>query len=700
MTTTLDPVHRAARLLAALGWPALALATHWPGLELPVGDDPVAILATDKLLHFGAFSLLTVITVYARPTRSGHFATNMMVVTALAAAYAVIDEVSQIWFDRTVAAADIAANLAGVLMVAVTLLAPAVVGGGRARLRHWPPIFPSPAPSTAARPDHGFVSHAMLVSGLTMASRVTGLARGSVMAAALGASPISNAFYLAFLVPNLFRRLFGEGALSTAFIPVYSRLVRKDTMEANRLATAVVVLTATVLSLGVVGGEVGLAAVLACDALSPDTALVVRLCMIMLPYMPLICLVALLGAICQVHGRHGVPAAVPIVLNVAWIAGALGGIATVAGGPHNTFNVIFSVAIAVLVAGVLQLLWQVLATLRVAHPVAPQAGTGDGVREVLRVMMPILLGVAVFQINVLLDGLLAFFLAPRQGVDPALHWFGYTLPRPVEVGAVAALQWAQRLYQFPLGVFGIAIATAIYPALAAAGRPETATSDGGHDDLAAILRRGLRLTVFIALPAGVGLLVLRVPVVRLIYQRGAFTPEDVQLVAGILAGYASAVWAYALILVITRAFYAAGNRTDPVRISVWMVLLNVTLNLVLVWWLHAAGLAWSTALCAVVGVVLLLYRLRRIVPTPVDRTVRAGWSRSALATTVMAGVLLVALALIGEEGSSTLRLAVEAVALVGLGTATYFITARCLGCEELSWLRHPRRTASLRPGPP
>ena len=201
------------------------------------------------------------------------------------------------------------------------------------------------------------------------------------------------------------------------------------------------------------------------------------------------------------------------------------------------------------------------------------------------------------------------------------------------------------------------------------------------------MRRGLRLTVFIGLPASAGLVLLHQPVVQLVYQRGAFSLEDATLVATILAGYASAIWAYTLTHVITRAFYAAGRAGEPVRISVMMVALNVGLNFVLVWPLRAAGLAWSTAVCAAIGVILLLWRLRGIVHKPVDGAVQASWIRSALATAIMGAALAPPLLLVDATAWGPAGGAVFTASLVLGGATVYLLATRIMRCEELTWLR-------------
>jgi putative peptidoglycan lipid II flippase len=543
----------------------------------------------------------------------------------------------------------------------------------------WPPIL---APVAATRPRH-FAFHALLVSGLTFASRITGLVRDAVMAAFYGMGTGTDAFFIAFLVPNLFRRLFGEGALSASFIPVYSDLIATDRVAARKLASLCVALLVVVLGVLTLAGEGLLALLASVPDRTQGAALAIALTMRMLPYMPMICLVAFLGAVLQVHGRFAAPAAAPILLNVMLIAGIV--VATQGHATEDELReCIRGVALCVLAAGAFQLLWLSAAGLDVERFTGDVAGASAPMRRVLAGMAPMLIGLAVFQVNVLLDSLIAWGLSPKVGGPATLDLFGWQVPHPLESGSVAALSWAQRLYQFPLGVFGVAIATAVFPALARAA-PKSADADATQ--FAAIVRQGLRLTVFIGLPASVGLILVRLPLARLIFERGLFDVADAQRVASILAGYAAAVWAYSMAYVVIRAFYALEDAATPMRISLVMVACNVALNLTLVWKLGAAGLAWSTAACAVLQVVLLLAALRRRPVKFIDRDVGRSWRRSAVLTAVMAAVLLPLLLWFDVPAMSRSASAVLLAVMVALGGGMFLFGAWMGGATELTWLR-------------
>ncbi len=547
-----------------------------------------------------------------------------------------------------------------------------------------------------------FVGHALLVSALTLLSRLTGLARDAVLAAAFGLSTVADAFFIGFLVPNLFRRLFGEGALTAAFIPNYTELRERDPLLARRFASLVLTLL-TVLLLAITGvAELGLW--WAASAIDPErqgkAALAVHYTRIMLPYMPLICLVALAGGVLQVHKRFGPPAAAPLVLNAVIIAATV--LATrgfsASGLPEERVGT--TVALGVLVAGVLQLAWQLVVLHRTAGLTRCFAGVVPQVRAMLLMMGPMVIGLAVFQINALLDALIAFFFAPPEGAAPGapVSLLGWTFSAPLRNGDVAALQWSQRLYQFPLGVFGIAIATAIFPALSAAAARFTGDppNDGSarpsaSPEFAAILRQGLRLTVFIGLPASVGLLLVRVPLARVVYERGAFGLEDALRVSTILAGYATSVWAYSMMHTVTRAFYALKDATTPLKVGLAMVGFNLALNLTLIWPLGAAGLAWSTAASAMLQVAVLVLVIRRRVPGPVDRAVVRSWGRTALASGVMVAVLGPALWWLDPAGLSRGASAGVLAGATVVGAGVVLGVAKLAGAEELSWLTRRRR---------
>lgn len=548
---------------------------------------------------------------------------------------------------------DIAAHELGVvwaiaIWVALVAIRPALPAIGRATLVTLG--LPNPSHRRRGNQDSGedrFVGHAAVVSGLTLVSRFSGLLRDAVLARFLGLSAATDAFFIGFLVPNLFRRLFGEGALASAFIPQYARLRETDPALARRFVAATLACLAALLSAITVLAVAALWAAAAWGQWSDRTQLAIELTMLMLPYMPLVCLVAMLGGVLQVHRRFAPAAAAPVLLNAGMIGACLWAGLRVGsvqnGGGEAGATIAVATGIGVLIAGVAQLAWLSLAVRATAGPRWHFAGTGEPLRKMLRLMGPMVLGLAVYQVNALFDSLLAFGLSAPPGGEATFSALGRTIAYPMQSGDVAALQWAQRLYQFPLGVFGIAIATAIFPALAAAaGREER--SDGDETDrneantFRGILRRGLALTVLVGLPAAVGLVLVREPLVAVVFERGAFQSADVPRVATILVGYAVGIWAFTSTHVLTRGFYARQDSVTPVKIAVSMVALNLALNVTLIWPMGAAGLAWSTAISGIVHAGTLAIVLHRRLGGLVNAALLGSWGRSAAATLLMVAV--------------------------------------------------------------
>ncbi len=521
-----------------------------------------------------------------------------------------------------------------------------------------------------------FEHHARTVTLLTLVSRVAGLARDAALSRVFGAGVIMDAFSFAFMAPNLFRRLFGEGALTAAFLPVYSRLDREDPVNARRLASLTLALLTMALGVIVLLAEAVLYVV---SHVAGHENLAVWLMMVMLPYMPMVCAVAVLGAMLQVHGRFGPTAAAPVVLNVLIVIGAVGGRAlldksgttvvtegTLAGVDSGVIN-IGLVAVMVILAGIIQVLWSLFALRDRAWWDRQWRSARPALRQVLTQAGPMIVGLGVLQLNTLLDGLIASY---PTVIGPTIFGIEY----PLQEGAMASVTFAQRLYQFPLGVFGIAVATAIFPLLARLGEDEDGFTDA--------LRRGLRLVVFIGLPASAGLMIVREPLVAVILQGGDFTAEDTQRVAFVLLGYAPAVWAYSMIHVITRAFYAKGNSLTPMKVGVSVVALNLALNLTLIWFLREAGLAWSTSICAFVQVIALMILLRGDV---MNANVVMSWFKTIALAAVMVVALLLLRPIMAEDEPTWMQSLMELFALVASGLAVVFLGSKLLHMDELRW---------------
>ncbi|MCH2139401.1 MAG: murein biosynthesis integral membrane protein MurJ [Phycisphaerales bacterium] len=510
-----------------------------------------------------------------------------------------------------------------------------------------------------------------VVMAITGLSRITGLARDAIFSRILATSDAMGAFSWAFLVPNVFRRLFGEGALSAAFLPVYQRALADDPRTASALAGGILGILAVVLGALVVLGE---ALLFLISSLDGHQSPAIFLTMVTLPYIPLVCIVAIAGAMLHVHGRFGPTASAPLILNGCLIAAATSGWLMF---DHETdegrLRIVTVAAVSVVLAGILQVAWSWLALRKMSEVKLDLAAARGPLRKVFQTAGPMMLGLGVLQANTLFDGLIASW--PLLVDQPSVFGLAY----PLDKSAMPVLSFAQRLYQFPLGVFGIAVGTAIYPLLTQSAEDKT--------QFTAMMQRGARLILFIGIPASIGLILVRTPLTRVILQGGAFTTEDTAAVAFVLLGYATSIWAYMLSQILTRAFYARDEVMTPVRVAVGMVGLNLMLNIILIWTpLREAGLAWSTAICAALQSAILLWLLNRRGIDVFSARVRRTTRQTYVATVVMsAAVILIKWGWPTPVDwfPSMLRMLV----LVAAGAAAVWLVARMLGMPEQRWVR-------------
>jgi putative peptidoglycan lipid II flippase len=538
--------------------------------------------------------------------------------------------------------------------------------------------------------QRSFVWHAKLIGGLTFVSRVLGMARESVASYFFGAGAIWSAFTVAFTIPNLFRKLFGEGALSAAFIPLYAQQVKHNhPEEAARFAVASVNLLCAILIGLTVVGELGLWVTTLVWDMRPDRLLTVKLTAVMLPYVLLVCGTAFMGGMLQVHRRFGATAATPIVLNLFLIL-AIGSAAVFwdLKTPAGQTAGVFWLSAVVLVAGVAQVL-VLVPSLRavgfrfqpILHFWTPQ------VQRMLKLTLPVALGAGVLQLSVMLDKGISMLLA--QGHDAAgnlithFNLLGYAIRYPMVEGAAARLNWAQFMYQFPLGVFAIALATAIFPKLS------TDAHELDQGEFKGILRRGLEACLFIGLPASVGLIAVRYPATQLLFQHGKFTAEDTRLVALSTALYSSAVWAFSIQQILNRAYYALHDTVTPLILSVITLVVNLAVEIPLLWTpLSEAGMAAGTAISfALQSVVMLVLLRRRVGSLGLSRSVRPV-AKMLVATVLMWGACVaVQYTPVYLKGSSKVVWASQLAVIMITGGAVYLGACMAMGIDVLQHVR-------------
>lgn len=452
-----------------------------------------------------------------------------------------------------------------------------------------------------------------LVGGMTFVSRILGFVRELLIARLFGADAGTDAFFAVFNIPNFLRRLFAEGAFAQAFVPVLSEYKQHSGHAALRLfidraggTLALALLVVTVLGM--------LLAPLLILLFAPGFAsrggqydLSVQMLQIILPYVFFIGAVAFAGAILNAYGKFAIPALTPALLNLCMIA-AMFWLAPLLSEP------VTALAWSVVAAGALQLLFQYPALLRLGLVPRLRFGFEDaGVKRIMGLMPPAILGVSVMQINLMLDTMIASFLA---------------------AGSVSWLYYSDRLVEFPLGVFGIALATALLPKLArehAAADPQAFSHS---------LDWGLRLTLLIGLPATLGLMLMAQPLTSTLYEYDAFSARDVTMATRSLTAYAFGLLGYMLVKVLAPGFAARHDTRTPMRCGIYALLAHLVLSVVLMFPLAHAGLALATSLAAFYNAALLLGKLWR------DGIYRssAAWAwfmvRLLFANTVMAAVLL------------------------------------------------------------
>ncbi len=480
---------------------------------------------------------------------------------------------------------------------------------------------------------------------------------------------------MAFRVPNLARRLFGEGAFTSAFLPGFVQQVETGDLNAAReLANAVFFRLAKWLILLTVAAELAVLVPLFTLEMGPETRLLLKLLALLTPYVILVCLTAHQSAVLHSVQRFALPAFLPVLLNFVWLLG-LGAIVMLV-SPVGDVRLMW-LCVIVLLAGVVQLVSSMMAARSLGWGVAlPTIKQSPGCDDVFHTMWPVVIGMSITQLNTLVDSLLAWWLS----IDRAGWGWLPQLPQ----GTATALYLGQRLQQFPLGVIGVSLGTVLFPRLSrhvAGGELSSVRDD---------LSWGLRFTIAICLPASVGLLILSGPITEVLFQRGEFDANDVGLTSQMVAAYGLSVWASVALLIIHRGFYSLGDRATPLRISMWLMVSNLILNLVFVKLFLGVGLAWATTITTIAHAAIATRWLETL-------TGRLDWKPVG----VVAGKALMGIA--GMWGTcllvqsawpapiSNLMSATRLLLIVVAGGGTYMCLAVVLRLEEATSLLRRQR---------
>jgi putative peptidoglycan lipid II flippase len=501
-----------------------------------------------------------------------------------------------------------------------------------------------------------------IVSAMTLISRVSGLIRDVVMASVLGSSGVADAFFVAFRIPNFLRRIFGEGAFAQAFVPVFTELTERNTYEAKQFVNSAAGLLALITLILTLFGMVFAPALIAFYAPGykddpVQMAATVDALRYMFPYLFCISLVAMSAGVLNTLNRFAIPAVTPVLLNVClvlvmWLLVPLMDSAASA------------LAIGVLIAGVVQLLFQVPSLYREGYlPKFAFDRSNPAVKKVFGLMLPAVFSVSVAQINMFVNTVLASFLV---------------------TGSVSWLYYSDRLMEFPVGVFGIALASVVLPSLS------KEHISGSADSFSELMDWALRWVILIAVPATFALYLLATPLLSTIFLRNAFTVNDVEMSALALEAFSIGICGFIFVKVLAPGFFARQDTKTPMKIAVVSVLVNVLMSIVLVRYMQHTGLALAISIAAWVNAGLLFMVLVwRGVYKPQN-----GWLwfllRVAIAVAAMSAVLI----FLGHSAEtwyqwSLMQRVMHLVILVASGGASYAVILLLLGVRPQQLLLKP-----------
>ena len=517
-----------------------------------------------------------------------------------------------------------------------------------------------------AEPQESVVRSASLVSGAVLLSRATGLVREMAMARLFGAGFIYDAFLLGFRIPNLTRDLFAEGALSSAFVPAFTAtLAKKGKAEAAILArlvaTAIIVIVGVFCALGMIFAPYLV------DLLAPGFhqvpgkfELAVSMARIMFPFLLLVALAAQAMGILNACNRFGVPAMSSTFFNIGSV-----GFGLVAGfllGPYLHIEKITGMAIGIVLGGALQLVYQMPSLSRLGFRYRPAFDwSHSGLRQIIQLMGPAIIGSAAVQVNVMVNT----NFASRIPMNGPVSWLGY----------------AFRFMQFPLGIFGVAIASATLPSIS------RSAAVGNMDEYRRTLSRSLGMVFLLTVPSSIGLVLLGKSMIGAIYEGGRFSVTDTDQTAAALSCYALGLAGYSALKVIAPAFYALNDARTPMLVSVASIVLNFVAASYMSAWLGFAGLALSTSATALFGALVLFVLLRRRTQGVYGRDLLSSTLRILVASVAMGIVVYASNAwIMAHLAAGRLAYLADLAVSVLLGVAVFYMGCRVLRVTELELL--------------
>ena len=507
---------------------------------------------------------------------------------------------------------------------------------------------------------HKIAKYAGIVIIATIFCRILGLGREIVISNRFGAGIETDAFFIAFMIPNLLRSFLGEGALNSAFIPIFAEyLTNHDRKKAEYFASNVLNILIIILIIVVILGIWGAPLLINIIAIGFKSnmykyQLAVNLTRIIFPYIGFVAVAALFMGILNSYDHFLVPALAPAMLNISVIIFAL---------TLSYKYGIYSIAWGVILGGIGQALVQtpVLARKKIKYNFTVDFND-PGVKKLLKLLLPAMIGLAITQINVIVDRTIASTL-----ID----------------GSISALYYSNRLVQFPLGAFGIAISIAIFPTLS----KQTAKND--IVEFKKSLLFGLKILLFITIPSAVGLIVLKDSLIRLIYEHGIFSRVATNMTASALLYYSIGLFAYACVRLITMSFYALKDTKTPVKIGIYIVFINIALDLILIRFLAHSGLALATSVSAILNLIILVKVLQDKIGD-IELKSQVSFLIKIVISSIFLGIICV---LVGNYFGKVLDLnykynqIIQVTASIFSGGLVYFIISYILGIEEVRNLK-------------